>query len=99
VTLSTVSKVDPSRYADTGFSVRDTPAEMNRHLFSEMMKKSGAERLIIGCRMGDTARELVWSGISESLLEQTRRQIFLDRFYGLEIPVMEWNYEATDRIL
>ena len=44
--------------------------------------KSGAERLEIGCRMNDSARALVWSGIPEDLPEAKRRQIFLERFYG-----------------
>jgi hypothetical protein len=47
-----------------------------------MMRKSGAERLEIGCRMNDSARALVWSGIPEDLPEAKRRQIFLERFYG-----------------
>jgi hypothetical protein len=47
-----------------------------------MLEKSGEERLIIGCQMTDTARELVWSGIPKHLPELNRRQLFLDRFYG-----------------
>ena len=77
-----VSKIEPDRYADTGFSVADTPADLNKHLFDRMMEKSGAERLAIGCRMNDTARELVWSGIPKHLPEPKRRQLFLERFYG-----------------
>ena len=77
-----VSKIEPDRYADTGFSIADTPADLNKYLFDRMMEKSGAERLMIGCRMTDTARELVWSGISKELAEPKRRQIFLERFYG-----------------
>ena len=77
-----VSRVDPSRYADTGFSVADTPPELNTHLFREMMRKTGAERLIIGCQMADTARALVWSGISKDLPQSERRRLFLQRFYG-----------------
>lgn len=77
-----VSKIEPDRYADTGFSLADTPAELNAHLFREMMAKSGAERLIIGCQMADTARQLVWSGISEDLPSEERREAFIERFYG-----------------
>ena len=47
-----------------------------------MMRKSGAERLEIGCRMNDSARALVWSGIPKDLPESKRRKIFLERFYG-----------------
>jgi hypothetical protein len=77
-----VSKIEPDRYADTGFSIADTPADLNKHLFDRMMEKSGAERLVIGCQMTDAARELVWSGISQNLPAAERRQIFFQRFYG-----------------
>jgi hypothetical protein len=77
-----VSKIEPDRYADTGFSIEDTPADLNNLLFRKMLEKSGEERLIIGCQMTDTARELVWSGIPKHLPELNRRQLFLDRFYG-----------------
>jgi len=42
-----VSKFEPDRDADTGFSIADTPADLNDHLFRKMLEKSGAERLII----------------------------------------------------
>ena len=48
-----------ARYAETGFSIADTPPELNAHLFREMMRKTGAERLIIGCQVADTARAIV----------------------------------------
>jgi hypothetical protein len=76
------TEIEPDRYADTGFSIADTPPELNAHLFRMMMQKSGSERLEIGCRMNDSARALVWSGIPEDLPEAKRRQIFLERFYG-----------------
>jgi hypothetical protein len=80
--MSAASQIEPDRYADTGFSVADTPAELNEHLFRKMMAKTGAERLIIGCQMADSARELVWSGIPEELSPNERRKVFLNRFYG-----------------
>lgn len=77
-----ISKIDPSRYADTGFSIADTPPELNAHLFREMMQKTGSKRLIIDCQMADTARALAWSGIPQDLPECDRRTLFLQRFYG-----------------
>jgi hypothetical protein len=76
------SKIEPDRYADTGFSIADTPPELNAFLFEQMMRKSGSERLIIGCRMTASARQLVWSGIPKNLSEVERRNLFLQRFYG-----------------
>ena len=80
-----VSKIEPDRYVDTGFAVADTPPELNAFLFREIMRKTGAERLVIGCRMTDAARELVWSGIPGDLPDEERRLRFLERFYGDEI--------------
>lgn len=77
-----VSKIEPDRYADTGFSIADTPLDVNALLFKSMMAKSGAERLAIGCRMADSARQLVWSGIPTNLPEAARRSSFLRRYYG-----------------
>ncbi len=81
-----VSKIEPDRYADTGFSLADTPPELNAFLFQQMMRKSGAERIMIGCNMTDAARELVWSGIPKNLPEIERRALFLERFYGQTLP-------------
>jgi len=77
-----ISKIDRDRYTDTGFSIADTPPDLNAFFFQQMMRKSGAERLEIGCRMNDSSRALVWSGIPQDLPEPERRQIFLERFYG-----------------
>lgn len=82
-----VSKIEPDRYADTGFAVADTPADVNAFLFRQMMRKSGEERLVIGCRMTASARELVWSGIPGDLPEDERRALFLKRFYGENLPL------------
>ena len=82
-----VSKIEPDRYADTSFSITDTPSDLNTHLFRKMLEKSGAERLIIGCQMTDSARALVWSGIPKDLPEAERRSLFLQRFYGDQLDI------------
>ena len=50
-----------------------------------MMRKSGQERLVMGCSMYDTAKEIVRSAIYNSRPRITdgeiKREIFL-RFYG-----------------
>lgn len=78
-----VSKIEPDRYADTGFSLADTPADLNAHLFKKMMEKSVVERLIIGSQMTGTFSPtgLV---ISEDLPEGQRGEMFIERFYGMK---------------
>ncbi|MEM6911092.1 MAG: hypothetical protein AAF555_05860 [Verrucomicrobiota bacterium] len=83
--MSAATPIEPDRYADTGFSVADTPPAINALLFRRMMEKSGEERLRIGCQMADDARRLVWSGNPQELPEEERRQEFLNRFYGAEL--------------
>lgn len=81
-----VTAIESDRYPNTGFSVADTPPELNSLLFKKMMAKTGEERLIIGCNMTATARELVWSGIPKDLSEKKRQQFFYERFYGEKLP-------------
>ena len=58
-----VSRIEPDRYVDTGFAVKDTPPEINRRLFDAMMRKTPGERLLMSLDMMATARELVMQGI------------------------------------
>ena len=77
-----VSKIEPDRYADTGFSVKDTPPEVNMMIFRRMMDLSPEERFLKGMSMMATARAMVWSTIPKNLNQKERRKAFLIRFYG-----------------
>lgn len=50
-----VSKIEPDRYADTGYSLADTDPVVNEMLFSLMMKRSPEQRLVMGMNMTTTA--------------------------------------------
>ena len=77
-----VSKIEPDRYADTGFSVKDTAPEVNALLFREMMQRTAGERLAMGMEMTATAKALVWASLPAGLPEAERRAAFCERFYG-----------------
>lgn len=77
-----VSKIEPDRYADTGFSVKDTAPEINALLFDRMMSREAGERLRMGLDMTATAKIMVWASLPQDLSEAERRAAFLDRFYG-----------------
>ena len=81
-----VSRIEPDRYADTGFAVKDTPPEINAMIFAAMMRKTSEERLLMGFDMMATARELVWSGIGPSGSAAERRNLFCQRFHGMDCP-------------
>ena len=81
-----VSKIEPDRYADTGFSVKDTPPEVNAELFARMMAKTPAQRMVMGFTMTETARALVWASLPSQLSESERRRAFYERFHGEPLP-------------
>jgi hypothetical protein len=82
-----ISKIEPDRYADTGFSIADTDPEVNALLFSLMMKRSPEQRLLMGMDMNATAKQLVWASMDPELTEMERRAAFYERFYGEPCPL------------
>jgi hypothetical protein len=81
-----VSRIEPDRYADTGFAVKDTAPEINAMIFAAMMRKTPEERLIMSFDMMATARELVWSSLGTQGTEAERRAEFCKRFHGIDCP-------------
>ncbi|MEM0895333.1 MAG: hypothetical protein AAGJ79_00500 [Verrucomicrobiota bacterium] len=82
-----VSRVEPERYADTGFGVKDTPPALNARLFEQMMKKTPEERLLMGFDMAATARELVWVGLGGETKDPDIRREFFLRYHGEPCPM------------
>ncbi len=82
-----VSRIEPDRYADTGFAVKDTAPEINEMIFTAMMRKTPEERLLMGLDMMATARELAWSNLPNATTETERRRAFFRRFQGQELPL------------
>lgn len=74
------------RYPDTGFSVRDTSPEVNWMMFERMMALSGAERLVMGCDMFDTARAMVAASLPDGLGDAERRRLIFKRIYAEDLP-------------
>jgi hypothetical protein len=76
-----VSRIEPDRYADTGFAVKDTPPEINAMIFRAMMQRTPGERLLMGLEMMATAKALVRASLPPGT-EEEQRAAFLARFYG-----------------
>jgi hypothetical protein len=70
----------------------DTHPDITIQFRDLMMSKSGQERLLMGCSMFDTAKQIVRSAISNSRPgitgEEMKKEIFL-RFYGKEFSRTE----------
>ena len=89
-----VSRVEPDRYADTGFAIKDTPPDINALLFRRMMARSGEDRLKMGLDMLATARAMVRASLPENLTEPERRAAFLERFYGSSLDAQTREHVA-----
>jgi len=67
--------------------MNDTHPEVAAHFRNLMRAKSNEERLLMGCSMYDTAKQIVRSAIYSQhpgiTASQLRKEIFI-RFYGLE---------------
>jgi len=67
--------------------MNDTSPEMEKRYHAMLMRRSGQERLKMGCSMYDAAKQIVKSSIlneSPGLTEsELKEKIFL-RFYGLD---------------
>jgi len=68
--------------------VKDTSARMERKFRAMVMKRSGEERLKMGCSMHATARALVKASIPDKDPIAVNRALFL-RFYGDEFEPKE----------
>jgi len=62
--------------------MNDTRGEAGKILRERYMQLSGAERIIMGARMYDTARTIVLSSLPENIPEQEKRRLLYERFYG-----------------
>jgi hypothetical protein len=89
VSAGMVSQIEPDRYADTGFAVKDTPPEINARLFAAMMRKTPEERLLMGLDMMATARELVSHGLQHEAATQSPEalaRLTFQRLHGVPLP-------------
>ncbi len=68
--------------------MKDTSAEMERKFRAMLMKRSGEERLKMGCSMHATSQALVKASISEKDPVALKLAIFL-RFYGDKFEPIE----------
>lgn len=74
------------RYPDTGFSVKDTPPEVNRFYFERIMALSGERRFLMGMSMLTTARTMILSSLSEELSHREKMLALYQRLYGHPFP-------------
>ena len=74
------------RYANTGFSIKDTSPEVNEMIYKHIMSLTGEERLVMGFSMLATARQLILSSLPKNLTEKERKLALFERLYGYPFP-------------
>ena len=74
------------RYPDTGFSVKDTPPEVNRFYFERIMALSGERRFLMGMSMLATTRQMILSTLPKDMSHRDRMLALYERLYGHPFP-------------
>jgi len=62
--------------------MNDTPPEIEQKVREMMMARSGAERLIMGASMFDTARRIILASLPKDLPEEELKRRLFERIYG-----------------
>ena len=62
--------------------MNDTPPEIEKKVHEMMMARSGAERLIMGSSMFDTARRIVLASLPKDLSDEELKHRLFERIYG-----------------
>ena len=66
--------------------MNDTPPEIAVLVREKLLARSGAERLMMGVRMFDAAREMVLASLPQDLPEVELRRLLFQRIYGQVAP-------------
>ena len=62
--------------------MNDTPPEIQERVHEMMMVRSGAERMIMGASMFDTARAIVLASLPKDLPKEELKRRLFERIYG-----------------
>ena len=62
--------------------MNDTPPEIEKRVREMMLVRSGAERLIMGSSMFDTARRIVLASLPKDLSDEELKHRLFERIYG-----------------
>jgi hypothetical protein len=77
--------------------MNDTPPEIEAMVREMIMKRSGEERLIMGARMFDAAREMVIASLPANLPPEEFKSRLFERIYGVSLrTVMNGTGEPSE---
>jgi hypothetical protein len=75
------------RYANTGYSMKDTSPEVNDMIYKNIMSLSIERRLMMGMSMLSTARKMILESLPADLSPAARMKALFERLYGIPCPV------------
>ena len=78
--------------------MNDTPTETAEFIRRKLLALSGAERVLMGSRMFDSARAILLASLPSGISEvETKRQL-CERLYGNEVDVAAFVESLTDSV-
>ncbi len=77
---------ESDRYADTGYSMKDTSPEVNAIMYKRLMALRGEERMEMGFSMITSAKEMILASLPKELPEAERKKMLYERLYGEAMP-------------
>jgi hypothetical protein len=78
--------------------MNDTSKEIAEFIRRKLLALSGAERVLIGSRMFDSARAIMLSSFQPGISESEKRRQLCERLYGDEVDVAAFIRSLTDSL-
>ena len=75
--------------------MNDTPKEIAEFMRCKLMALSGAERVLMGSRMFDSARAILLASLPAGISELERKRQLCERLYGNEVDVAAYCQSLT----
>ena len=66
--------------------MNDTPPEIAERVRSMLMARSGFERMLMGVRSFEAARQMVLASLPAGVTEHERKRLLFERLYGMTAP-------------
>lgn len=76
--------------------MNDTPPEIEAMVREMLMSRSGEERMIMGARMFDAAREMVIASLPKDLPPAEFKRRLFERIYGYPLPIHQDDSPAAE---
>ena len=77
--------------------MNDTPKEILELMRRKLLALSGAERVIMGSRMFDSARAIMLASLPSGISELETKRLLCERLYGNEVDVVAFVKSLRDR--